>query len=198
MRRFLYPIIVFAFFVPTNAQVPASKASDTQAQNPVPDISSEEVPRDSVPQNVPCVGQPKSRRELAASFQQARFPLTSQITGTWVEIGDVSNDPSEPLSLNCSGVERGSKFEFALVASGYAVELHAIGMTYPQKVTMEPDHKGSVKFPVDFSADEGPDTYHCRLTKRGTLACLANAYSGVEFKKMTVQQGRTYDVTEVP
>jgi hypothetical protein len=123
----------------------------------------------------------------------------SQMTGTWVEIGDLSDYPSSPQhrSLNCSGVKRGNKFEFVLVANGYSVELHAIGMTYPQKVAMGPDHKQSVGFPVDFAADEGPDTYRCRLTKRGTLACFVGAYSGVEFKKMAVQRGQIYHVTEV-
>jgi hypothetical protein len=116
-----------------------------------------------------------------------------------VEIGDVDNDPSSHYaSLNCSGLKRGQKFEFVLVANGDSVELHAIGMTYPQKVTMEPDRKGSITFPVDFAADEGPETYRCRMTTRDTLACLVDAYSGAEFKKMTVELDKIYDVTEVP
>jgi hypothetical protein len=180
--------------------MPASKASDSQAPNSLPsDVSSEEVPQDSIPQNAPCVGQPSSRTELGKSFLQGRLPLASQITGTWVEIGDVANDPS-PVhrSLNCSGVKRGSKFEFVLIASGYSVELHEVGMTYPQKVTMEPNRMGYVEFPVDLSADEGPDIYRCRLTKRGTLACLVHAYRGVEFKKMMVEKEQIYEVTQLP
>lgn len=89
-------------------------------------------------------------------------------------------------SLNCSGVKRGSKFEFVLVAKGYSAELRAIG-TSVQKVVMKPDHKGSVEFPVDFEADEGPETYRCRLTKRGTLTCLSGAFTGMEFKKINVE-----------
>jgi len=114
-----------------------------------------------------------------------------------VEIGEVYNDPSSQNSLNCSGVKRASKFEFVLVAVGYSVELHAIGMTYPQKVMMRPDHKGSVEFPVDFGADEGPETYRCRLTTRGTLACLVDAYRGSEFKRMKVDAGQLYEVSGV-
>jgi len=86
------------------------------------------------------------------------------------------------------------KFEFVLVANGYSVELHAIGMTYAQKITMEPDHKGSVIFPVDFAADEGPDTYRCRLAERDTLACLSGPFSGMEFKRMTIKPEQIYDV----
>jgi len=197
----LYNLIVFLVFVlPATSQMLASKASDSQAPNAVSsDISSEELPQDSIPENAPCVGQPRSRTELGKSFQQGRFPLASQITGTWVEIGDVANDPSsEHLSLNCSGVKRGSKFEFVLVVSGYSVELHEVGMTYPQKVTMEPNRMGYVGFPVDLSADEGPDTYRCRLTRRGTLACLVHAYRGVEFKKMTAEKEQIYEVTQLP
>lgn len=189
MRRFLPILLVLAL------QVLASETSLAQAQTLTSnDGSSEEVPRDSVPQNTPCVGQPKSRRELAASFQQGRLPEASEITGTWVAIGTVW---SEYRSLNCSGENRGSKFEFVMVANGYSAELHPIG-TYLQKVTMRPDHKGSVEFPVDFEADEGPDTYRGRLTKRGTLACLDGALSGVEFKKMRVEKGRIYEGAEVP
>jgi hypothetical protein len=36
-------------------------------------------------------------------------------------------------SLNCSGIRRGGKFEFVIVAHGYSVALHAIGMMPPLK-----------------------------------------------------------------
>jgi hypothetical protein len=152
MIRLFSSIVILALVLPISAQVPAS--------------SSEEIPRDATPQNAPCIDQPKSLAELAASFRKGRFPSAAQITGTWVEIGVVSEYPSNQYqtiphptiyrSLNCSGEKRGSKFEFVLVANGYSVELHAIGMTYPQKITTEPDHKGSIILPVDFAADEGP------------------------------------------
>ncbi len=51
-------------------------------------------------------------------------------------------------------------------------------------------------FRVDFAADEGPDTYRCRLTQRDTLACFDGPYSGAEFKKMTVKPEQIYNVAE--
>ena len=192
MVRLFSPTIFLALVLTLSGQAPTSP--------------SKEVPRDAAPQSAPCVDQPKSLAELTASFGKGRFPLASDITGTWVEIGWVSEDPSDPhetsphptikKSLNCVGDKRGSKFEFVLAASGYSVELHAIGMTYPQKITMQPDHKGSVVFPVDFAADEGPDTYRCRLTQRDTLACLSGSFSGVEFKKMTIKPEQIYHVPQ--
>jgi hypothetical protein len=116
-----------------------------------------------------------SLAEPAASFRKGRFSSAAQITGTWVEIGELSNYPSSPLygSLNCSGVSRGSKFEFVLVANGHSVELHAVGMTDHQEGTMEPNHKGSVEFrEVDFGGEGTLQNYRCRITNRGTLACL--------------------------
>jgi hypothetical protein len=167
-------------------------ASAAKVQSPVSaGTSSEEIPRYAIPQNAPCVGQPKSHRELAASFTQGRIPLPSEITGTWVQIGDVYKDAAVGNSLNCSGIRRGGAFEFVLVADGYSVALHPIG-SYSQKAIMKPNHKGSVEFPVDFQADEGPETYTCRLTKRGTLACV-DAYTGEEFKKMKVDAGLIYE-----
>jgi len=103
----------------------------------------------------------------------------------------VSDDASEN-SLNCSGIRRDSKFEFVLVANRYSVELHAIGINIPQRVTMEPDRNGSIEFrEVDFGGEGTLDNYRCRITNRGTLACLLGQYNGVEFKKMAV-------VTQMP
>jgi hypothetical protein len=128
MVRLFSPIVALTLVLSVCAQVSTSP--------------SEKVPRNATPQNTPCVDQPKSLVELVASFNQGRFPLASQLTGTWVEIGDVSEYPGNQYqttphptifrSLNCSGEKRGNKFEFVLVANGYSVELHAIGMTYPE------------------------------------------------------------------
>jgi hypothetical protein len=183
--RFVNLILFLAIVLPTNTRWLPFTALTAQIQNAVSAAtSSEEIPRDAIPQNAPCVDQPKSHREMAASFAQGKVPLASQMTGTWVQIGDVYKDPATKNSLNCSGIRRGGAFEFVLVANGYSVALHPIG-TYSQKAVMRPNHKGSVEFPVDFEADEGPETYTCRLTKRGTLACV-DADTGEEFKKMKV------------
>lgn len=176
MTRFFGSILILAFALPSAAQ-----------------------------HNAPCIDQPKSLGELKASFHRGRLPLASQLTGRWVQIGVVSEFPANRYQttpqptifrrLNCSGERRGDKFEFVLVADGYSAELHVIG-TYVQKVTMQKDHKGSVTFPVDYEADEGPDTYRCRLTHRNTLACVSGPFAGVEFKKMAVRPEQICDSCE--
>lgn len=167
-----------------------------QSQNPVSVETSSDIPQNALPQNAPCVDQPRSLAELTASFQQGKLPLVSQMTGTWVEIGDVWDDALEN-SLNCSGIRRGSKFEFVMIVDGYSVALHAIGMMPPLNVKMRLDHKGSVEFPVNFGADEGPDSNRCRLTNPDTLVCLVAAYRAEEFKKMKVQAREIYEATQV-
>jgi len=124
--------------------------------------------------------------------------LASEMTGTWVAIGNLSDPPGEVRSLNCSGEKRGKVFEFVLVTNGYSVELHAVGMISLQKVRIRPDSQGGVEFrEVDFGGDgETLDNYHCRLTNRGTLACLIGVV-GVEFKKMSIEKSQIYE-PEVP
>jgi len=101
--------------------------------------------------------------------------------------GDYNND------VNCTGLKRGNKFEEVMLATGHSVEMHVIGTTNPNQTrTLEPDHAGSVTFPVDFGGDAGP-VYRCRLTTRNTLACLIDVYrEGVEFKKMSVNADEIY------
>ena len=172
---------------------PQSRQGPPAQENP------DEVPRNSIPQNTPCADQPKSLKELTTSFDKGRIPLATEVSGSWVAIGFVGNGLSaNNPSLNCSGVKRGTKFEFVLIADSYSVELDAIGMTNPQTVKMEPDHRGSVQFPVDFAGDSLP-VYRCRLTQRRTLACLVAAYAqGVEFKKLPVEEDQIYKVKPIP
>lgn len=186
MTRFPKLIVLLALLLPACAQ----------SQSPISVETSSDVPQNAVPQNAPCVDQPRSLAELVASFRQGKLPLAPQMTGTWVEIGDVWDDASEN-SLNCSGIRRGSKFEFVMIADGYSVALHAIGMMPPLNVKMRLDHKGSVEFPVNFGADEGPDSNRCRLTNPDTLVCLVAAYRAEEFKKMKVQAREIYEATQV-
>ena len=183
MARFQKLMVLLFFALPATAQ----------SQNPVSVEAASEVPQNSILQNAPCNDQPRSFAKLTASFQQGKVPLASQITGTWVEIGDVWHTASEN-SLNCSGLRRGSKFEFVLVVDGYSVAPHAIGMMPPLNVKIQLNHKkGSVDFPVNFGADEGPDSNRCRLTNRGTLVCLVAEYRAEEFKKMEVQASEIYE-----
>jgi hypothetical protein len=178
-----------------NSQTRQSGAPASPQNSPT--NSSEEKPRHTNLQHAPCADQPTTRKQMSAAFQSGRQPLPAQLTGTWVEIGELSEYPSSPSfrNLNCSGETREGKFEFVFVADGYSAELHAIG-TYAQKVTMRPDGKGAIEFDVDFEADEGPETYRCRLTKRGTLACLIGAYDGAEFKRMKVDKGQIDEAGE--
>jgi hypothetical protein len=185
MVRFRKLIIFLAFTLQASAQ----------SQGPASAETSSDVPQNSIPQNAPCAGQPSSLAELRASFRLGRNPLASQMTGTWVEIGDVWNDVSEK-SLNCSGIRRGSKFESVEVANGYSLELHAIGMMPPFNVRIRLDHRGSVEFPMNFGADEGSEANRCRLTSRGTLVCLVATYRAEEFKKMEVPAREIYEWTD--
>jgi len=200
MIRLSHLMILLALSLPARGQVSEAPAAAVPGQNSaIVAASSAEVPKDASPQHAPCTDQPTTRKQLAASFQSGRFPLASQITGTWVEIGEISDFPSSSpfRNLNCSGLTRGNNFEFVLVADGYSVDLHAVS-GYPDKVTMQPDGKGAVTFPVDFAADEGPDIYRCRLTKRGTLACLIRGYDGAEFRKMKVDKAQIYEGSDIP
>jgi hypothetical protein len=192
MRRFLARTALVVVVSATVALIGVFGTGIARAQSPARDDgSSDEIPRHSVPQNSPCLDQPKSLSEVTALFKRGQLPEPSQVTGTWVEIGQVSEFPKSPRyrSLNCSGVSRGSKFEFALVADGYSIELHAIGIEYPETATMEPDHKGSIEFrEVDFGGEGTLDNYRCRLTNDQTLVCLLGPFSGVQFKKMAVER----------
>lgn len=181
--------------VPDVALTLGSTAVPAQAQNADSSNSpSKEIPRDFVPQNAPCADQPRSFKELDSSFKNGRRPLASEMTGTWVEIGDLNDPPGEVHSLNCSGEKRGPVFEFVLVANGYSLELHAVGMIAPQKVRMKSDNEGGVEFrEVDFGGEGTLDDYHCRLTQRGTPACLIGKFTAVEFKKMSVEKSQIYE-----
>jgi hypothetical protein len=189
MHRFLARTTLVIVVSATVALIGVFGTGIARAQSPSRDDASlDEIPRDSVPQNSPCLDQPKSLSELTAFFKRGQLPEPSQVTGTWVEIGQVSEFPKSPRyrSLNCSGVSRGSKFAFALVADGYSIELHAIGIEYPETATMEADHKGSVEFrEVDFGGEGTLDNYRCRLSNQ-TLVCLLGPFGGVQFKKMAV------------
>ncbi|MGH9572298.1 MAG: hypothetical protein ACRD40_02040 [Candidatus Acidiferrales bacterium] len=116
-----------------------------------------------------------------SSFVKGRVPSAAELTGTWVGIGFVGHY----VSLNCAGVKRSGKFEWVMIADGYAVEIDMIG-SYSQKAAFKLDRKGNLALPVDFEGDEVP-IYRCRLTPRKTLARFVGTppnVDGVEFKKM--------------
>jgi hypothetical protein len=168
----------------------------------------EPLPRERIPQDSPCANQPRSLSELTDSFNKGRVASVSELKGTWVEIGDFDNGPrSHYRSLNCTGIMRGKKFEFAMISESYdwVMELHAIGYEI-QRLRMEPNHKSSMEFSVDLLADGAEEVYTCRLTQRGTLACVdvmtgwgikrKDPTSGEEFKRMKVADSQLFNGLE--
>jgi hypothetical protein len=182
----LVGILVFRVLIGAPVPILRSIFPALNRPHPAGQLNSSEVPRNSTPQNFPCADQPRTLAELMASFNKGRLPLATEVSGSWVAIGFVGDSTTIP-SLNCTGVKRGDKFEFVIVANRYSLELDAMGMTYFQTVIMKRDRRGSVQFPVDFAGDNVP-VYRCRFTRRQTLACLVNIYEGVEFKKMPVRE----------
>ncbi len=168
------------------------------AQEPAPSktTAEEPPPADPIPQDSPCADQPRSLSELTASFDEGREPSAQEEVGTWVEIGYFDNG-IEPhyQSLNCTGIMRGKKFEFAMIGESYAyvMELHEIGNPV-FRVRLEPNEKGSSEYSVGDAEDgDAMDVYTCRLTQRGTLACLIGV-RGEEFKKMKVENSQLFGV----
>jgi hypothetical protein len=75
-----------------------------------------------------------------------------------------------------------------MIANQYSIEIDMIG-SHVQLRTLTPDDHASVALAVDFEGDSLP-VYRCRLTNRGTLACLFGEpdwIRGVEFRKMPVK-----------
>jgi hypothetical protein len=148
----------------------------------------DDIPKNAIPQTSPCADQPQNVEALEASFKKGRLPKPDEMTGSWVAIGFVG----DLLSLNCDGVKRASRFEWVIVADGYAVGMDIIGTSH-QKTTLKPIDGGSLALRVDFGGDY-PPTYRCRLTERMTLACIFPGRGrsatpvGVEFKKMSTKQ----------
>jgi len=180
MRRFLLLITLFGFVIPVVAQDATSGVS---------------LSENSASQNFPCADQPRLLQELRASFEKGRRPLASEMTGIWVEIGNITDQPVDvPKRLNCSGVTQQNKLEFILVAKGYSMELHAVGMAGRQTERMQPGNEGTVEFrEVDFGGEGTLENYHCRLTRRGTLACMIGTSQGVEFKKMAADKSQIFE-----
>ena len=193
-------LLVFVLSIPL-VSISAQQASSAIAPE-------EPLPREPIPQNSPCPNQPTSFGALIEAFNKGRVASPKELKGTWVEIGSFDNATRRHhRSLNCTGIKRGKKFEFAMIGEtyDYVMELHAIGYSI-QRVRMEPDHKGSSKFFVDLDADSAEQVYTCRLTQRGTLACVdvmkapgfkrIDASSGEEFKRMKVADNQLFSGLE--
>lgn len=194
--------VLFVFMLST---VPVHMCA--QQLQPSPGGTGESTQVKLLPQDSPCPNQPRSLRELTASFNKGRAPSAEELKGTWVEIGhfnrglqppDDEDQPNQPQSrsLNCTGIVRGNKFELAMIGVSYAyvMEMHEYGYTLAGRTRLEPDHKGSVAFSFCGDGDcSGMVRYPCRLTRRGTLACLGSD-GGAEFKKMSVADSQLFGV----
>jgi len=189
MRAALLVLMLSISLVPLSAQKQAPSATSAE----------ESIPVDPIPQNSPCAGQPRSLSELTASFSKGRAPSAQQLVGAWVEIGNFNNvDRPHFRSLNCTGILRGTKFELAMIGESYAyvMEVHAYGSSSTYRMRKEPNHKGSVEYSACSDGDcSGEDVHFCRLTQRGTLACV-DGDSGNEFRKMKVADSQLFDVRQ--
>lgn len=68
----------------------------------------------------------------------------------------------------------------------WVMEMHVAGSAGGGRDRLEPNHKGSVEFSFCSEGDcSGRYLCDCRLTKRGTLACIGGD-SGAEFRKIKV------------
>jgi hypothetical protein len=176
-----------------------------QQQAPLTTSAEESIPEKPIPQDSPCASQPRSLSELTASFNKGRAPSVQALKGTWVEIGNfnygmlpIDDEIRQPhfRSLKCTGIMRGKKFEFAMVgeSNAYVMRLHVVDSSGTWRERMEPNHKGSVE--ISFCSDgdcSGRNGYYCRLTQRGTLACI-DGHSGNEFRKMKVADSQLFGV----
>jgi hypothetical protein len=145
------------------------------------------LPRYSTSQNAPCIDQPRSLAELADAFEKGRVPSVVELTRSWVAIGFVGDAPS----LNCAGVTRAGRFEWVMVATEDSIEIDMIG-AHPHRTPVVLDRGPELTLAVDFEADDLVE-FRCRLTARGTLACLFGEQPwsrGVEFKKGPVEETR--------
>ena len=190
-------LLVFVLSIPL---VSISAQQSTSAIAP-----EEPLPMEPIPQNSPCPNQPTSLGALTEAFNKGRAASAKDLKGPWVEIGSFDNTTRRhSRSLNCTGIKRGKKFEFAMIGQtyDYVVEVHAIGYRV-QRVRMEPDRKGNSQFSLDLDADGAEQVYTCRLTQRGTLACVdvmkapgfkgRQTSSGEEFKRINVADSQLFN-----
>jgi hypothetical protein len=134
-----------------------------------------------------------SLAELKRAFAQGRAPSPTELTGSWVEVGDFSQ-PSGPEgkefdTVDCAGLKGTTTLQTVLLVNGYVVEPRMVANEWNtgDRQVFKRDGRDSVTFGLGLGGDGGA-YYRCRLTKRRRLACLVEPYySGVEFMKMRVR-----------
>ncbi len=188
--KVLIVLLMMAIFLSAAAQQPRNKSLPTTPSIAAARQGSEEVPRDSIHQRLPCGNQARSFKGLMASFDKGRVPSPREVSGTWILVGLWLYKNSQP-DLNCNGVNRGKKLEWVMVANGYSIEFDSIG-DEPEMTSLKPDHKGSLTLSVGFGGDSSP-VYRCRLSLSRSLVCSGSTYyQGAEFEKIPVNEDQIY------
>ena len=158
------------------------------------------VPKSASPQAVCAVAH--SLAELKRAFAEGRMPSAIALTGSWVAIGDFTQHggpgDEESDKVDCAGLKveitasgkrvKTRTLESALLINGYAIEPRIVANEWniDSRQRFKPDGR-SLTYGLGFGGDAGA-YYRCRLTRRGTLACLVEPYySGTEFVKMSVR-----------
>lgn len=162
---------------PEQADSGAEPRSDDVAAGATPRV----IPRFATPQNAPCLDQSETITELIQAFDEGAIPQPHEFAASWVAIGFLDSTPS----LNCDGVMRAGVFEKVILAGADSVEIDMIGMGSQTRAAVLDDELG-LTFHVDFGGDGFPE-YRCKLTDRGTLACLSGRgewVTGWELKRM--------------
>ena len=137
--------------------------------------------------------------ELKRAFAEGRVPSAFELTGTWVAIGAFSQTSGprgkESDTIDCAGLKRtegGTQtrtLDTVLLVNGYSVEPRIVGNDWNvgARQAFKRDGRRSLTFDLGLGGDASA-YYRCRLTRRGTLACLMEPYYiGDEFTKMPVR-----------
>jgi hypothetical protein len=149
-------LLIFMLSIPLIQPSAQQQASGTTS-------AEESIPEKPIPRDSPCASQPRSLSELTASFNKGRAPSVQELKGTWVEIGNfnygmlpIDDEIRQPhfRSLNCTGIMRGKKFEFAMIGKSYAyvMQLHVVDSSGTRRERMGQITRVVWRFP--FAATE--------------------------------------------
>lgn len=166
--------------------MPLALASQQERAVPVDDTLGQ--------QNRPCAGQPRTYRALLREYNATPARPRASLEGTWVLIGSMflgqDADPRHPVGmlLNCAGVQFDTVFAHVLIVDRDSVTNDYVYTFRRNGHTL--DAKGSLTIYIEDGGDYFL-RYHCRLTRRGTLACIEpDRHEGLEFKRMNAPLDR--------
>lgn len=145
-------------------------------------------------QDRPCAGQPRTFRALLREYNATPAHTRASLVGTWVLIGSVflgeDADPRHPVAklLNCAGVQFDSVFAHVLTVERDSVT-NDYGYAFARDANTH-DVRGSLTILIEEGGDDYL-VYRCRLTRRGTLACIEpDSHQGLEFQRMNAPPER--------